>query len=120
QTCEGAIGHVIDFIIDDNSWAICRLVVETGHWYSRKEIVISPKHIDRIKLRGIQGICERDQGSHPGSTAIPCFSARRGIWRYPEFRLINYNNPGVLLFLISCERGPAFAFPCDSILAIES
>jgi uncharacterized protein YrrD len=48
QTSEGAIGHVIDFIIDDKSWAICHLVVETGHWYSRKEIVISPKHIDRI------------------------------------------------------------------------
>src|SRR5438105_15551210 len=48
QTSEGAIGHVIDFIIDDNSWAICHLVVETGHWYSHKEIVISPKHIDRI------------------------------------------------------------------------
>jgi len=48
QTSEGAIGHVIDFIIDDNSWAICHLVVETGHWFSRKEIVISQKHIDRI------------------------------------------------------------------------
>jgi hypothetical protein len=33
---------------------------------------------------------------------------------------MNYNKPGVLLFLISCERGPAFAFPCGSILAIES
>ena len=48
QTSDGAIGHVIDFIMDDKSWAICHLVVETGHWYSRKEIVISPKHIDRI------------------------------------------------------------------------
>jgi uncharacterized protein YrrD len=48
QTSEGAIGHVIDFVMDDKSWAICHLVVETGHWYSRKEIVISPKHIDRI------------------------------------------------------------------------
>jgi hypothetical protein len=48
QTSEGAIGHVIDFIIDDKNWAICHLFVETGHWYSRKEIVISPKHIDRI------------------------------------------------------------------------
>jgi hypothetical protein len=34
--------------MDDKSWAICHLVVETGHWYSHKEIVISPKHIDRI------------------------------------------------------------------------
>ena len=48
QTSEGAIGHVIDFIMDDESWAICHLVVETGHWYSHKEIVISPNHIDRI------------------------------------------------------------------------
>jgi len=48
QTSEGAIGHVVDFIMDDKSRAICHLVVETGHWYSHKEIVISPKHIDRI------------------------------------------------------------------------
>ena len=48
QTSEGAIGHVTDFIMGDRSWTICHLVVETGHWYSHKKIVISPKHIDRI------------------------------------------------------------------------
>jgi len=48
QTNEGAIGHVIDFIIDHETWAICHVVVETGHWYSGKEIVISPKQIVRI------------------------------------------------------------------------
>jgi len=48
QTDEGAIGHVTDFIIDDQCWAIRHLVVETGHWFWGKEIVISPKDIDRI------------------------------------------------------------------------
>lgn len=48
QTSDGAIGHVVDFMMDDKSWAIRRLVVETGHWYSGKEIVITPEHIDRI------------------------------------------------------------------------
>ena len=48
QTSEETIGHVTDFIIDDDSWAIRHLVVETGHWYSGKEIVISPNHIHRI------------------------------------------------------------------------
>jgi uncharacterized protein YrrD len=48
QTSEGAIGHVIDFIMDAKCFAISHLVVETGHWFSHKEIVISPKHIDRI------------------------------------------------------------------------
>jgi uncharacterized protein YrrD len=45
---EGAIGHVADFMIDDKSWAISYLVVRTGHWYSGKEIVLSPQNIDRI------------------------------------------------------------------------
>ena len=48
QTREGAIGHVTDLMIDDKSWVIGQLVVETGHWYAGKEIVISPKHVDHI------------------------------------------------------------------------
>jgi uncharacterized protein YrrD len=48
QTDEGALGHVIDFIVHNENWAIRHLVVETGHWYSGKEIVISPEQVDRI------------------------------------------------------------------------
>jgi len=48
QTSDGAIGHVTDFVMDDENWAICHLLVETGHWFSGKEIVLSPKNIDRI------------------------------------------------------------------------
>lgn len=48
QTSEGTIGHVTDFMMDDKSWAIRHLIVETGHWYSGKAIAISPNHIDRI------------------------------------------------------------------------
>jgi len=48
QTDEGPIGHVIDFILDHESWNICHLVIETGHWFSGKEIVISPGQVVRI------------------------------------------------------------------------
>jgi uncharacterized protein YrrD len=48
QTSEGAIGHVTDFIMDDKSWVICDLIVETGHWFNGKEIAISQKHIERV------------------------------------------------------------------------
>jgi uncharacterized protein YrrD len=48
QTSEGTIGHVIDFIVDEKSWQIYHLVVETGHWYSGKEIVISRDQVERI------------------------------------------------------------------------
>jgi uncharacterized protein YrrD len=48
QTREDSIGHITDFIIDEKDWAICHLVVETGHWYTGKQIVISPRQIERI------------------------------------------------------------------------
>jgi hypothetical protein len=48
QTEERQIGHVTDFVIDDKRWAICHLVIETGHWFFGKEIVISPNDIGRI------------------------------------------------------------------------
>lgn len=48
QTDEGHIGHLADFMIDEKSWAIRHLVLETGHWFSGKEIVISPSQVTRI------------------------------------------------------------------------
>ena len=50
ETSEGAIGRVTDFMMDEKSWEIRHLVVETGHWFSGKEIAISPKQIDRISF----------------------------------------------------------------------
>ncbi|MCE0498173.1 MAG: PRC-barrel domain-containing protein [Methylacidiphilales bacterium] len=48
QTVDGAIGRVSGFLADDHSWAIRDLVVESGHWYRGKEILISPSKIERI------------------------------------------------------------------------
>jgi sporulation protein YlmC with PRC-barrel domain len=48
QTSGGKVGHVTDFIMDDENWAICHLVIETGHWFAGRQIAISPEQIDRI------------------------------------------------------------------------
>ncbi len=48
EATDGVIGHVSSFLVDDRSWAIRELVVETGHWYAGKEIMISPSKIERI------------------------------------------------------------------------
>jgi sporulation protein YlmC with PRC-barrel domain len=48
QTSEGGLGHVVDFMMEEESWTIRQLVIETGHWFSGKQIVISPNHVDRI------------------------------------------------------------------------
>lgn len=48
HTGDGPIGHVADLLIDEKSWAVRQMVIETGHWFSGKEIVLSPSLIDRI------------------------------------------------------------------------
>ena len=48
KASDGMIGHVCDFMMDDKSWAIRELVVETGHWYSGREILIPPGKVERI------------------------------------------------------------------------
>ena len=42
------IGHVCDFMMDDESWAICQLVVKTGHRFTGKEVLIPMSKISRI------------------------------------------------------------------------
>jgi hypothetical protein len=35
-------------MVDGRTWAIRELVVETGHWYAGKKILILPENIGRI------------------------------------------------------------------------
>lgn len=48
QATDGEIGHVEDFIIDDNNWAIRYLIIDTKNWWPGKKILISPQWIDHI------------------------------------------------------------------------
>lgn len=48
QAKDGEIGHVVDFIIDDETWAIRYLVIDTTNWFAGKKVLISPKWIDKI------------------------------------------------------------------------
>jgi len=45
---DGEIGHVDDFIIDDETWTIRYLVVATRNWWPGKKVLISPKWIDSV------------------------------------------------------------------------
>lgn len=48
QASDGTIGHVCDFMMDTQSWAIGQLVIKTGHRFSGKEVLIPTKQVDRI------------------------------------------------------------------------
>jgi predicted glycosyl hydrolase (DUF1957 family) len=42
------VGHVEDFIIDDETWAIRYLVVNTRNWIPGKKVLVSPQWIENI------------------------------------------------------------------------
>jgi sporulation protein YlmC with PRC-barrel domain len=49
---DGQIGHVEDFIIDDKTWAIRYLIVNTKNWLPGKRVLISPQWIERVNWLG--------------------------------------------------------------------
>ena len=48
QATDGTLGSVSGFLVDQKKWVIRELAVETGHWYSGKEILVTPSMIERI------------------------------------------------------------------------
>jgi uncharacterized protein YrrD len=45
---DGEIGHVEDFVIDDETWAIRYLIVNTSNWWAGKKVLVSPQWIERV------------------------------------------------------------------------
>lgn len=48
RSLDGEIGHVDDFIIDDETWTIRYLVVDTRNWLEGKKVLVSPQWIERV------------------------------------------------------------------------
>jgi hypothetical protein len=49
---DAAIGHVADFIVDDQTWTIRYLVVNAGHWWHGKPVLVSPVWAIQIDWAG--------------------------------------------------------------------
>ncbi len=50
QATDGLIGHVCDFMMDDQNWAISELVIKTGHRFTGKEVRILTSQVERISF----------------------------------------------------------------------
>lgn len=48
QATDGSIGHISDFIIDDETWAIRYLVVNTHNWLPGRKTIVSPLWTTRV------------------------------------------------------------------------
>jgi hypothetical protein len=48
EATDGAIGHVDDFLIDDRSWEIRYLIVDTRNWWPGKKVIVAPQWIHEV------------------------------------------------------------------------
>jgi hypothetical protein len=48
QASDGEIGHVEDFMIDDETWDIRYLIVDTRNWWPGKKVLVAVKCIERV------------------------------------------------------------------------
>jgi len=48
QASDGEIGHLDDFVLDDETWAIRYLIVGTKNWWPGKKVLVSPQWIERV------------------------------------------------------------------------
>ena len=51
EATDGEIGHVEDFIIDDETWAIRYLIIDTQNWWPGEKVLVSTKWIERVSWR---------------------------------------------------------------------
>jgi hypothetical protein len=47
QAADGEIGHIEDFVIDDETWAIRHLIIAPLNWWPGKQVLVSPQWIER-------------------------------------------------------------------------
>jgi sporulation protein YlmC with PRC-barrel domain len=49
QGNDAAIGHVHDFVVDDETWQVRYLVIDTSNWWLGKKVLIAPRSTKRIE-----------------------------------------------------------------------
>ncbi|HEV2304482.1 MAG TPA: PRC-barrel domain-containing protein, partial [Candidatus Acidoferrales bacterium] len=45
---DGEIGHLEDFLFDDETWEIRYAIVDTKNWWPGKKILLRPQWIERV------------------------------------------------------------------------
>jgi hypothetical protein len=49
EASDGEIGSVSNFLVDDRTWSIRYIVVDTGHWLPGKKVLVTPESIERVE-----------------------------------------------------------------------
>ncbi|MDP3273568.1 MAG: PRC-barrel domain-containing protein [Deltaproteobacteria bacterium] len=84
---DGSIGHIEDFIVDDETWEIRYLVVNTRNWWFGKSVLVAPQWVERISWAENKVYIEL---AREVIKAGPEWSATDAVNRQYETRLYDY------------------------------
>jgi len=84
---DGHIGHVEDFIIDDESWVIRYIAVDTRNWLPGRRVIISPDWVSHIdwQSRSVSIEHSKDEVRHS-----PPYDPSQPVNRQYEVHLYDY------------------------------
>jgi hypothetical protein len=91
QARDGVIGHVDDFLLDERSWTIRWLVVDTRNWLPGKHVLVAPEWVESVEWtdRAVRVGLKRDQ-----IQSAPPYDRSRPLDRDYEHRLFaHYGRP---------------------------
>ncbi len=87
QAEDGGIGHVEDFIVDDEAWTIRYLVVDTRNWLPGRKVILACDWFLRFNWRESKAYTGLDKES---IKAAPAYDPSQPINRDYEGRLYDY------------------------------
>jgi len=87
KAVDGEIGHIADYVVDDETWIIRYLVVDTGNWLPGKQVLLSPAWVMQIDWVDSKAHVSLSQDAVKGS---PEYDPAYPINRAYEQRLYDY------------------------------
>jgi uncharacterized protein YrrD len=73
------VGHVNDFIMDDQTWQISYLVVDTHNWVGGKKVVVAVQHIQEVQWENSKVLVDMNADTIINSSAID-----KSVYSIPE------------------------------------
>jgi len=84
---DGNIGHVEDFILDDQTWAVRYLEIDTRNWLPGRHVLVSPSWVEQVDWG--------EQQVHVGLTresikSAPEYDSKQHVSRHYELELFKH------------------------------
>jgi sporulation protein YlmC with PRC-barrel domain len=95
QAQDGKIGYIDDFILNDETWVIRYLVIDTGNWLPGRKVLISPFWINEIVWAGSTAHLDLTQEAVKNS---PEYDPSAPIQPEYEQKLQSHYNRSIFLF----------------------